>query len=164
MNSFFEIWNYLAHSNVFNVVLMIALLAWLMGKFNFASLLESVKNEIIEAIEKSKKEKSMAKKELKSAQTSSANLNSEVKSLLKDAKTRAENLSKKIMEETEAKVEQIKSGIQKAAAAEEKVISSRLSGKAAQESVNLAKNDIIGKLKENPGLHEQFINESIENI
>jgi F0F1-type ATP synthase membrane subunit b/b' len=157
-------WEYFVHSNAFNFTIMVLILAWIIRKAGLATLLESVKTGVAGTIDKSKKEKNAARKELRTAQKSVENVAFEVKSLLKQAKAQAQTLAAKILEATGDKVKQIEAGVKKAVDAEEKAISSRLTNIAAQQSVELAKADILARLKKNPKLHEQFINESIESL
>ena len=164
MEKLIHIWEYFLQSNAFNFVLLILIFVLIDKKVHFGNMIENVKNKIIETINKSKEEKNNAKKALEDAQKSIANLESEIKAKIDSATHNAENLAKKIIKETEDKVRQIESNIQKVIDAEEKTISSRLTNKAALQSIELAKNNIKTLLEKNPHLHEKYINESIESL
>ncbi len=161
---FMGIWNYLVKSNAFNFALMILFFVLIDRKVHFGALIEGAKNKVIESIDKSKEEKNHAQKELKSAKGEVARVEEDVKEALKNAKSQAKMLVQQITERAENKVKAIETGAQKALESEEKKLSSGLTAKTAKDSVELARTKILKMLEENPKLHEQFIEESIEQI
>ncbi len=157
-------WEYFLHSNTLNFIVMVLFFAWIGKKFELGKALANSVRNIADTIERSDKEKRAGAKALRSAQKTFGNVETEIKSLLADAKKQAKTVAAKILEGTAARVKQIEAGVKKAVETEEKTISSRLTSLAAHKSVDLAKEDIIAKLKKNPKLHEQFIEESIQQI
>jgi F0F1-type ATP synthase membrane subunit b/b' len=143
---------------------MILIFVWIGKKVDVAALLENAKNSVIETIEKSKKEKQRAAKDFKNAQKALVSVEADVKETLKNAKTQANFISKKLLAEAEEKVKQFEITAKRAIENEEKTACARLTNLAAQKSVEIARNEIIAALKENPALHEQFIKESIEKL
>lgn len=164
MEKFIEIWNFLVKSNTFNFVIMIVLLGWLVKKASLGSLMEKLKNDVINTIEKSKQEKETAIIDLTKAKKAVENLDTEISTRLESAAKHAEDVSKGILEDAEAKVKNITENIKKAVETEEKTISSKLTSKTVKASVELAKKHIKEVLKNNPELHEKYINESIEDL
>lgn len=164
MNTILDIWNLIVHSNTFNFIVMLLILGWLVSKFKIAESLDVLKNNIIDSIEKAKQEKIDAQKVLSSAQDEVKNLDSEIKSRLSQAEEHAKTVAQRIIDDTENKVKQIEANIERVVEAEEKTISSRLTGKTAKASIELAKNHITNLLKQHPELHDKYINDSINEI
>lgn len=164
MNTILDIWNLIVHSNTFNFIVMLLILGWLVSKFKIAESLDVLKNNIIDSIEKAKQEKIDAQKVLSSAQDEVKNLDSEIKLRLSQAEEHAKSVAQRIIDDTENKVKQIEANIERVVEAEEKTISSRLTGKTAKASIELAKNHITNLLKQHPELHDKYINDSINEI
>lgn len=164
MNTILDIWNLIVHSNTFNFIVMLLILGWLVQKFKVTESLDVLKNNIIDSIEKAKQEKIDAQKVLSSAQDEVKNLDSEIKSRLSQAEEHAKSVAQRIIDDTENKVKQIEDNIERVVEAEEKTISSRLTGKTAKASIELAKNHITNLLKQHPELHDKYINDSINEI
>ena len=68
------------------------------------------------------------------------------------------------MKNTELQIENITSNILKVINAEEKSLSAKLTQDTVNNSIELAKQNIINKLNENPDLHKKFIDDSINEI
>lgn len=164
MTHIIEIWDLIVKSNAFNFVVMIIILGWLLKKANLTSALENLKSKVIEQIEKAKSEKENAKNDLLKAKKSVANLDTEIKERILSAEEQAKTVAKRILDETESKIQQIESNVKRAVESEEKTVSSKLTSKTVNASVQLAKNHIKSLLQDHPELHKQYINESIENL
>lgn len=159
-----DFWNLIVESNTFNFAILVIILAVVFVKIDLPGIIEKIKNDVAKAIENAKKEKENAEIELKSAQKTAANTDNEVAQQLKTAEDNAQNLAQGIMKNTEAQMENIKSNILRVITAEEKNLSSKLTQKAVDNSIELAKQNIINKLNENKSLHEKFIDDSINEI
>ena len=164
MKEILDIWNFIVHSNTFNFIVMVFLLAWIVKKVNVKNALEVMKNNIIDSIEKSKQEKESANKILGEAKDAVKNLDNEIKDRINQAENHAKTLAERILTETGEKVKQIEANVERVVEAEEKTISSQLTTKTVKASVELAKKHITNLLASNPQLHDKFINESIEEI
>lgn len=164
MKQILDIWNIIVHSNTFNFIVMLMILGWIIKKANLGEVLEGLKNKVIDSIEKSKLEKENAYISLSNAQKEVEHLDEEIKNRISQAEKHAQTVAQRIFDETDNKVKQIEENIQRVIEAEEKTISSRLTGKAAKASVELAKNHIKNLLAQNPQLHDKYINESINDI
>ena len=79
-------------------------------------------------------------------------------------KQKSESLSKQIALETEQKISNIENNTQNILSAEQKHVTSALISKLGVKSVEFAKYDIIEELKNNPHLHDKFIEESIAKL
>ena len=164
MNTIIHIWDTLVKSNTFNFLVMLAILYWIVKKFDISGNLENFKNSIINSIKKADEEKESAKSVLLSAEKSVENLDNEISEKLKNAGEHAENVAKSVINQAEDKIKQIENSIVKTIETEEKKISSRLTSKTAKASAELAKRHIISVLQAHPELHEKFINQSIQEL
>lgn len=159
-----EFWNLIVQSNTFNFAILIIIIAVVFAKIDLPGIIEKIKNDVARAIENAKQEKENAEKDLKTAQKTAANTDNEVAEQLKTAENNAQNLSQGIMKNTELQIENIKSNILKVINAEEKSLSAKLTQDTVNNSIELAKQNIINKLNENPDLHNKFIDDSINEI
>ncbi len=159
-----EFWNLIVQSNTFNFAILVIIIAVVFAKIDLPGIIEKIKNDVARAIENAKQEKENAEKDLKTAQKTAANTDNEVAEQLKTAKNNAQNLSQGIMKNTELQIENIKSNILKVINAEEKSLSAKLTQDTVNNSIELAKQNIINKLNENPDLHNKFIDDSINEI
>ena len=159
-----EFWNLIVQSNTFNFAILVIIIAVVFAKIDLLGIIEKIKNDVARAIENAKQEKENAEKDLKTAQKTAANTDNEVAEQLKTAENNAQNLSQGIMKNTELQIENIKSNILKVINAEEKSLSAKLTQDTVNNSIELAKQNIINKLNENPDLHNKFIDDSINEI
>ncbi len=159
-----EFWNLIVQSNTFNFAILVIIIAVVFAKIDLPGIIEKIKNDVARAIENAKQEKENAEKDLKTAQKTAANTDNEVAEQLKTAENNAQNLSQGIMKNTELQIENIKSNILKVINAEEKSLSAKLTQDTVNNSIELAKQNIINKLNENPDLHKKFIDDSINEI
>lgn len=164
MEQISQIWTLIVKSNAFNFIVMLLLLGWLLKKVDMASMMEKIKIDVINAIEKSKQEKENAKVELLNAEKAVENLDTEISERLDNAEKHANDVFNGILNNAQNKVQQITANIKKTVETEEKTISSKLTSKTVTASVELAQNHIKQLLKDNPELHEKYINESIEDL
>ncbi len=159
-----EFWNLIVQSNTFNFAILVIIIAVVFAKIDLPGIIEKIKNDVARAIENAKQEKENAEKDLKTAQKTAANTDNEVAEQLKTAENNAQNLSQGIIKNTELQIENIKSNILKVINAEEKSLSAKLTQDTVNNSIELAKQNIINKLNENPDLHNKFIDDSINEI
>ena len=147
-----EFWNLIVQSNTFNFAILVIIIAVVFAKIDLPGIIEKIKNDVARAIENAKQEKENAEKDLKTAQKTAANTDNEVAEQLKTAENNAQNLSQGIMKNTELQIENIKSNILKVINAEEKSLSAKLTQNTVNNSIELAKQNIINKPNENPDL------------
>lgn len=159
-----HIWNVIVESNIFNFVIFVFAFGWIFKKINLKGIIDSLQIKIVEIIETAKKAKADAQKELSEAEKATANLESELKTIVQEAEKSAEVIGKKILEEAEKQVENISSNIQKVIGAEEKMLVSKLTHNTSKASVQIAKSNIEEALVQNPNLHQKFIDESIDSL
>jgi len=164
LNTIGHIWNVFVTSNLFNFVVFIAIFAWIFKKFDLKGMLTGLQKKVADIIESAKKEKADAVKELKTAESAVANLDTELKVIVNDAQKSAEVISEKILKEAEKQIESIESNALKVIDAEEKLLVSTLSKSTSKASVKIAQAHIEKVLADTPTLQEKYINESIDEL
>lgn len=164
MNELANFWNIILKSNTFNFAVLLLIFAVLFKKLNIKNIIEKIKQDIIQSIENAKAEREAAKQKLINAETSAKSVENEIKENLNEASIKAKSLAVQIQRETDLKIKLIEKNIEKVINAEEKTISSNLSQKTLKSAIELAKENIVKTLEENPKLHNKFIEESIGEI
>lgn len=164
MNELVNFWNLIVKSNTFNFIVLILIFAILFKKINISSIIEKIRDEIVNTIENAKKEQENAKNKLLNAEKAIENIDDEIKQKLNEASKRAEDMSKQILDNTDLRLKLIEKNIERVVNAEEKTLSAKMTEKTLKASVELAKKQIINMLESNPDMHNKYIDESIENI
>ncbi|MBR6099154.1 ATP synthase F0 subunit B [bacterium] len=164
MNELVNLWNLILESNTFNFVVLIVILAIVMQKLHISDVIEKMKDEIIDKIEKSKLAKEDAAEYLADAKLKVEHLEEDIAKKIALADTQAHNVGETIKEAAQRKLKQIENNVEKVIEAEEKTIVTSLSDEASLESVRLAEQIIREKLAKDPSLHDRYINESIEEL
>ena len=164
MNELVNFWNLIVESNTFNFIVLILIFAILFKKINISSVIEKIRDEIVNTIENAKKEQENAKNTLLNAEKAIENIDDEIKQKLNEASKRAEDMSKQILDNTDLRLKLIEKNIERVVNAEEKTLSAKMTEKTLKTSVELAKKQIINMLESNPDMHNKYIDESIENL
>lgn len=159
-----EIWNLIVKSNTFNFIILLIVLIFLLQKMRISSILENLKNKIIEKIEMSKKEQEKAEIELSKAQKSIENLDIEIQQSVELTKKNIEGAVTQTLDNAQKQAEKILDNVKTTIENEEKQISSKVLENSTKQALISAKNKIVEKLKSNPELHSKYIDEAIENI
>jgi len=164
MENIAHLWDIIIHSNTFNFVIFILILAYLCKKIDVSAIIDKIQEKIKQMIEDSNTAKENAKNNLYQAEDKVKNVSKEVDTILNDARTTAEKLSEKISEDAQKQVESIKNNAKKIIEAEEKVLYTSLMQKTASASLQTAEKHIRDVLNNNEALHDKYINESIDEL
>ena len=164
MNGIINLWNLILESNTFNFVVLLVILVIVMQKLHISDALENIKNEIIENIEKAKKTKQEAELSLADAKAKIEHLDDELGERIALATQQAHNVGEQIQENTKRRIKQIENNIEKVIETEEKTIITSLSDETSMESIKLAEEIKRKKLKDDPSLHDRYIQESIDEL
>lgn len=164
MHDLISFLQYLAKSNTINFIIMVALLCWIASKINlsagFDKSIENVKSAIKksdEAVENSNKNLTCIKKEMKK-------LPAEIEKIEAETQEKAQNLKKQIEISTNKSVENIAKSASKVLDIEEKKVRAEIFNETIENSVAVAEANIIDMLKSNPDLHNQFIEDSLNEL
>lgn len=164
MSNIGHIWNVIVTSNTFNFAVMILLLGMIFKKIDIVKILEDAIAKVEASIEKSKAEKQAAKEKLEAANDLIKNLDAEIAAQLKDAEQQGEFLRTNISNDTDNRIANIESSIERIVQSEEKTVSTRLARKTAAAAVSTAENHIRTILKNSPQMHDKYILESINEL
>lgn len=159
-----KLWDYIVKSNLFNFVIFLAIIIYLMNKLDIKSAISGLQESIIKHIEETKKKKEDSIVSLKNAQDSVKNLQQDIDTIKEDAQRSAETIEKKILTEAEKAVKDIETNSQKVITAEEKRITSDLTKQTSQSAVENAEKQIKWALLKDLSLHQKYIDESIAEI
>lgn len=143
---------------------MVTLLAIIVKKMNLGASLEKSIEAVKSTISKSDDEKAGAQKKLDSAKDLIEKLPQDIKDLEEISKGKVEVFKDKIEENTQKAIFNIEKNVDRVVSIEEKKISNLLTEKTSLASVELAKQHIEKMLEQNPELHNQFIQNSIDEL
>jgi len=159
-----EILKIILESNLFNFIIMLAIIIYAAKKFDLPQKIDDSISKIKETIEKSELAKSNSIEELNEANEKTKNVQAEIKEIENIAKENLSNMKEKITQESEKQIESMKKSASKIIDSKEKEITSKLSKKTVLASFEVAKKHIIDLLEKNPDYHQNFIKESIKEL
>ena len=154
-------WQAIVESNTFNFAVLLLIFAVLFSKLNVSAIIEKIKSDIIQAIENAKSQHKNAEEKLKKAQFSVEHLDDEINEKIENANKTGAGLAFEITESAKKQIQYIKDNIEKVITAEEKTIEAGAIDTTLKNAIELAKEKIKNQLKNNPQLHDKFIEESI---
>lgn len=164
MNALSEFWNLILESNTFNFIILVVLFVIVAQKLNIADAVSKLKDEIVNAIENSKLAKENALKHYNDAKSKIEHIEDEISEKLSLANKQADNVAESIAEATARKIKQIEENVKKVSEAEGKTLIAELTGNTARESIDLARKYVKSRLKNEPDLHNRYIEESIDEL
>ena len=154
----------LLQSNIFNFILVVAIIVYLVRKFNLKQKIEKLSNEIKSYVDESEKEKLDAEKELKNINDKIAKLPSEIDNINRSADNSVKSLSEKIRIETESQKQDILNNAERLLNLETKKFKSKLVGILSEKSVELVQQNTINQLNSNRDLHKKYIDNAISEL
>lgn len=162
--SFIAFLKYLVTSNFVNFLIMIALLYYLVKKFNLAAIFENGILKIKEEISNSEDAKNEANNMLEKANLQLKDLPEKIKLIKADNELKKQTMINNINLSAEKSVEMYNSNTEKMLEFEEKKISSELLMNTLNSVVKKAEADIFSKLENSPELHYQLIDEALKDL
>lgn len=164
LSTLIEIWNKILLSNLFNFVLMLVLLGWIIKKFNIADALEAGRKSIEEKILNSKEEHQKALQTLYDTQEKGIEVDKEILEIIDKSAKNAVLVGEKLVDDAQKLAETFSVSTQKAINTNTEKLRLNLTNETAQTVLNMAKNHIEKQLKEDRNLHIRYINESIDSL
>lgn len=164
MENLIEIWKQICESNLFNFVVMVLLLAWLVKKFDLGAKIEAGRKKIESNIAESETVKEENLKKLYEVQEASTKIDEEMLKVFSSAEEKARFVGEKLLEEGKIQAESIKENSKKTIDANIKTVKNEIIKETAQEAMKLAEQHIKSTLESDPNLHQKFIWESIDAI
>lgn len=164
MSQLVALWNLILESNTFNFAILVVIFVMLFQKLKVGEMISKIQADIISAIEESKSVKINAEQKLQNAKMKVKNLDVEISEKLSTVTNRAQNLEKSIEDNVRTRISQIENNAQRVIASELKNIKVELSSGVAKDAVDLAQKFIAEKLRQEPDLHDKYIEESIQEL
>ena len=164
MESIRLIWEYIGRTNLFNFIifLYVFILIWKMA--NLGDMLERAKQSVIDHIEESKSKKADSEDHLKQIEETVSHLGEEIEGLIKKSEDNAKLVGEKILQDAGNMAEGIRDNARKVVENKSALLKNDILRRASQASIDVARNHIINELRDNDGLHQKLIDESIEAI
>lgn len=159
-----EILHTILESNVLNFIIVFAIICALVRKIKIDEKLENVKNTIKCYVDDSSDEKNNAEKELVLIKEKVSNLPKEIDKIKISAQNSVESIGKKIEAEIKEQMADIDNNAERIMNLETKKFKSKLTGILSETSINLAKDNALKQLENNRELHNQYINDAINEI
>ena len=164
MENLIEIWKQICESNLFNFVVMVLLLAWLVKKFDLGAKIEAGRKKIESNIAESETVKEENLKKLYEVQEASTKIYEEMLKVFSSAEEKARFVGEKLLEEGKIQAESIIENSKKTIDTNIKTVKNEIIKETAQEAMKLAEQHIKSTLESDPNLHQKFIWESIDAI
>ena len=144
-------------SNLFNFVVMVILLAYIVKKMNLGQSFENAVNAVKSNIDKSDDEKNRAQSLLDKAKDLMNKLPDDINNLENNAKSKLEVFKAKIEKDAQKSISGFEMNIDRAVTLEEKKLSNLLTDRTTRASVEAARVYIEKMLNENLELDNKFI-------
>ncbi len=164
MEQLIEIWAKICESNLFNFIVMILLLAWMVKKFDLGSKIEAGRKKIEQNISESEKAKEESLTKLYKAQEDATKVDEEMFKIFKAAEENAKVMGEKLIAEANSQKDVIKENSKKTIDANIKSVKNDILKETAEEAMKLAEEHIKSELERDPNLHQKYIYESIDAI
>ena len=164
MDKFLEIWNWLMSTNIFNFVVMVALLYYISVKFDFSGKLEEARLKVVASIRESEDEKRLREEEYEKSAEVASHIDEEIYEALGIAEKSANALGRKMLEDARVITRGIITSTQKRIDAKMSLLQAELMKKTALAAVEVAKQNIEQELAEHLELHDKFIYESLNAL
>lgn len=161
---FEEIINYIARTNLFNFVIFISIIIFVVYKLDVRGKLEQSKVAVETEIEESKTVKAESEVRLSAIEESISHIEEEIESILTKSEENAKTVGEKILQDAQKSVVVIRDNADKAIENSRVILKNDLIKRAALASVETAKLHIMNELNANQGLHDKLIDESIDAI
>lgn len=164
MNEILSFIKYLATSNAINFIIMLVLLGWILNKLQLGNSFESSIKFIKDSISNSENERKQANKNLQNSKKILSKLPDDIKQMEQNTKEKIEIFKAQIEENTQKTIFEMESNADKIIELEEAKVANILTDKTSLASINMAKKRIVDLLNTNPQMHNQFIQQSIDEL
>lgn len=164
MEHLIGIWSTICKSNLFNFIVMILLLCWMVKKFDLGNKIEAGRQRIEQNISDSEKSKEESLTKLYEAQEDATKVDKEMFKIFKAAEDNAKVMGEKLITEANLQTGIIKENSKKAIEANIKTVKNDILKETAEEAMKLAESHIKSELERDPNLHQKYIYESIDAI
>lgn len=158
------IWNKILTSNLFNFVLMLVFLGWIIDKFNLADILEKNRQKIEDRINLAKSEKESAINTLFETQEYSKEVEREAGEIISKSEHNAVLVGEKLLDDAIKQKELFSSSVEKTISSNIETTRLNLINDIADKVIEKSRTYIENRLKEDRSLHMKYITESIDAL
>lgn len=156
--------DYIARTNLFNFIIFLSIIIFLVKKVNVSAKLTEAQEKVVKTIEDSESVKDDSETRLSSIEKSMANLDSEIELIIAKSEENAKLVGEKVLADAEKTSLVIKDNAQKSIENSRVILKNDLIKRASLASVEVAKNQILGELEKNSELHDKLIEDSINAL
>lgn len=164
MNETLNILKELATSNTINFAIMAILLGGIIKKLHLSTAFEKSIEAIKNQISNSETEKANSSKILGKNKDLIEKLPNELEEMEKTSQSKLTAFEEKIEDNTRKTIENLVLTTDRIKTIEEKKVSNLLTQSTSKEALELAKNRICELLEKNPEMHNDFIQQSIDEL
>ncbi len=164
MNETLNILKELATSNTINFAIMAILLGVIIKKLHLSTAFEKSIEAIENQISNSETEKANSSKILGKNKDLIEKLPNELEEMEKTSQSKLTAFEEKIEDNTRKTIENLVLSTDRIKSIEEKKVSNLLTQSTSKEALELAKNRICELLENNPEMHNDFIQQSIDEL
>ena len=141
--------DYIARTNLFNFIIFLSIIIFLVKKVNVSAKLTEAQEKVVKTIEDSETVKDDSETRLSSIEKSMANLDSEIELIIAKSEENAKLVGEKVLADAEKTSLVIKDNAQKSIENSRVILKNDLIKRASLASVEVAKNQILGELEKN---------------
>ena len=156
--------DFVARTNLFNFIIFLSIIIFLIKKFNVPAKLENAQNAIKNDIEASEINKKNSITQLNSIENSLIHIEEEIDEIIKKSEENAKVIGEKILQDSEKIAIIVKENTSKAIENSHIILKNELLKRASLASIEIAKSHLINELSWNQELHDKLIDESIETL
>ena len=164
MENFNAVIDYIARTNLFNFVIFLSIIIFLVKKIDVSTKLEDAQVSVKKTIVDSETAKVYSEEKLSSIESAMNQIEDEINIIIEKSESNAKIVGEKILQEGKNTALLVKENAEKAIENSHLILKNELLKRASLASVEVAKNHIINELSWNQGLHDKLIDESIEAI
>lgn len=164
MENFSIVIDYIARTNLFNFVIFLSIIIFLVKKLNVSAKLEDAQESVKNAVDESEVVKIQSEERLTAIEDSMTHIKEEIESIISKSDETATLVGEKILQDGHNTAIVIQENADKAMENSRMILKNELLKRASIASVEVAKNHIINELSWNQGLHDKLIDESIDSL
>ena len=164
MENFNMFLDYIARTNLFNFVIFLSIIIFLIKKVNVSAKLSDAQVIVKDTIVESETVKVKSEERLSSIKESMSHIEEEIEAILNKSEENAKLVGEKILQDGHKTALTIQENTNKALENSKNILKNELIKKASLASIEVAKTHLINELSWNQGLHDKLIDESIEAL
>ena len=140
------LWDQIIHSNVLNLLLVLLVIGWALRKQNVGAGIESQRQKIADELQAVEHQKQTALAQLETVKKQTANLQSEVNGILKNAQESAETISAQLLSDAHTEAGKIVENAKKRVVLEQRAALKNLQARLLTEAVDEAREEMARSL------------------